>query len=175
MSMTYGSSKGENMHEELVALRRALADIGANIAVRISDEQIEDTDACMIFSQLQELKREISLTFSEAEQALAERIGNRIITLPNGALAERKQGGDRKSWDHKSLANDVADRLIQSSVDMDTGEMMLEPKNLMVRMLDFAAPSYWRVSELSKIGLTVDRYCEKSEGKMTIVIKEGKL
>lgn len=163
------------MHDDLVSLRRSLADLAYDIARHISNSSIDDVDACMIFSQVQELKREVALTFSEAEKALADRIGSRLITLPDGHLVERKNGDSRKAWDHKSLASDVADRLIQTSIDLDTGEISLEPKELMVRMLDFAAPSYWRVGELSKIGLNADRYCEKVDGKASIVIKEGKL
>lgn len=161
--------------DDISALRKALGDFGIDIARRIADDSMDDCSACLLFSDLQEMKREVALVYSEAEEALANRIQGRIVTLPDGSLVERKQGGDRKSWDHKSLASDVADRLIQSSVDMDTGEVVLEPKDLMVRMLDYAAPSYWRVGELSKIGLNPDRYCEKSEGKSSIVIKKGKL
>lgn len=163
------------MMDDIASLRKALGDVGIDIARRIADASIDDIDACLMFSELQELKREVAMVFSEAEESLANRIQGRIITLPDGSLAERKQGGDRKAWDHKSLASDVADRLIQSSVDMDTGEVVLEPKDLMVRMLDYAAPSYWRVGELSKLGINPDRYCEKSEGKSSIVIKKGKL
>lgn len=163
------------MNEELSAIRRSLANCAYDIARQLSDNNIDDVSACLLFSEVQELKREIGLVFTEAEQALAERIGSHIITLPSGRVVERKQGGDRKSWDHKLLASDVADRLLQASIDMDTGEVSIDPKQLMVRMLDYAAPSYWRVGELSKIGLNPDRYCEKSEGKASIIIKEGKL
>ena len=163
------------MINELRALRKALGDAGISIAREVSNPDIDDVLACEIFSELQELKREVALVFSEAENALAERIDNKIVTLPSGHIVERKQGGDRKSWDHKTLATDVADRLIQTSIDMDTGEITIDTKGLMVKMLDYAAPSYWRVGELSKIGLNADRYCEKSDGKTSIVIKEGKL
>jgi hypothetical protein len=46
---------------------------------------------------------------------------------------------------------------------------------MMIKMLDYAAPSYWRVGELGKIGVNPSKYCETSEGRTSIVIKKGKV
>jgi hypothetical protein len=58
---------------------------------------------------------------------------------------------------------------------MDTGEVLASPLEMMQKMLDYAAPSYWRVGELNKIGISADDYCQKSEGKISVVISKEKL
>jgi hypothetical protein len=58
---------------------------------------------------------------------------------------------------------------------MDTGEVLLSPMEMMQKMLDYAAPSYWRVGELNKIGISADKFCEKSEGKVSLVISKEKI
>ena len=111
---------------------------------------------------------------SELEQAAIGKMEEDIIVLSSGQQVERRTGADRKAWDHKGLASIVANRIYESSIDMDTGEVLLSPMEMMAKMLDYAAPSYWRVGELGKIGVSADSYCEKSEGKVSISITSKK-
>jgi hypothetical protein len=106
---------------------------------------------------------------------IADKMPQSMIFLPDGTEIERKQSADRKAWDHKGLADEVATRISQMAVDMDTGEITLTPQEMMIKMLDYAAPSYWRVGELGKIGVNPSKYCETSEGRTSIVIKKGKV
>lgn len=87
-----------------------------------------------------------------------------------GANVQRKTAAPRKTWDSKSLMEQTYDRISQSATDMDTGEVMLSPKELAIKMLDYFNPSYWRVKELSKIGINADDYCEVGEEKTNIAI-----
>lgn len=91
------------------------------------------------------------------------------------ARIEIKSAGDRKKWVHEDLANAVTKRLIDMSVDMDTGEVLLSPAEIAKKMLDFVQPSYWRVKELAKIGINADQYCEVGEYKQNIIVRREKL
>lgn len=87
-----------------------------------------------------------------------------------GANVQRKVASPRKTWDSKSLMEDTYDRISQSATDMDTGELMMSHKELALKLLDYFNPSYWRVKELSKIGINADNYCEVGEEKTNIAI-----
>ena len=125
---------------------------------------------CNLMYNLQEMRRDIATFVEEIESAIADGMNENIIFLPNGQQVERRVGADRKAWDHKSLAGIVAQRVYQSSVDMDTGEVLMTPVEMMTKMLEYAAPSYWRVKELDKLGVSADAFCEKSPGKTSIII-----
>ena len=91
-----------------------------------------------------------------------------------GGKIEIKTSSDRKKWDHDKLINEVGRRLIQSSVDMSTGEVVLSTEDLLKKVLDYIQPSYWRVKELSKIGINADNYCEVGDYKTSIIVRKAK-
>ena len=64
----------------------------------------------------------------------------------------------------------VFERLQQSSVDMDTGEVTLSTEEIVNRILDYVQPSYWRVGALNDLGINADQYCEVGEPKTNIAI-----
>jgi hypothetical protein len=171
-------SAGEVFKDNARNLRKLLSEMAVGISENNeSEEEITVEDGCEILYILQELKRDVAFVIDELESSIAEKMEESIIFLPSGQQVERRTGADRKSWDHKGLANIVADRVFQSSIDIETGEVLLSPREMMTKMLDYAAPSYWRVKELDKLGISADAFCEKSEGKTSIVIskmKEGK-
>lgn len=90
------------------------------------------------------------------------------------ALVEVRNGADRKSWQHDRLVTEVSRRLIASSVDMDTGEVTMSTEEIIHKILDYVQPSYWRVKELSKLGISADQYCEVGETKTNIIIRKAK-
>jgi hypothetical protein len=63
---------------------------------------------------------------------------------------------------------------MESSVDLDTGEVLLSPQEIAVKMLDFVQPSYWRVKELAKFGINADNYCEVGDYKTNIIVRKAK-
>ena len=91
-----------------------------------------------------------------------------------GSLIEVRNGADRKSWEHERLVSEVSRRLLESSIDMDTGERTMSTEEVIVKILDFVQPSYWRVKELAKIGISADQYCEVGESKTNIIIRKAK-
>jgi hypothetical protein len=140
----------------------------------VNSPDMEVGGVCEVLYALRELKKDLGLLDGELEQAAIGKMEENIILLPSGQQVERRTGADRKAWDHKGLATIVANRIYESSIDMDTGEVLLSPTEMMAKMLDYAAPSYWRVGELGKIGVSADSYCEKSEGKVSISITSKK-
>lgn len=91
-----------------------------------------------------------------------------------GAKIEVRSAADRKKWDHEQLAHAVSKKLIDLSVDMDTGEVVLSPEDIANKMLDFVQPSYWRVKELAKVGINADNFCEVGDYKTNIIIRKAK-
>lgn len=87
---------------------------------------------------------------------------------------EVRSAADRKQWKHDVLIDAVANKLVSMSVDMDTGEVVMSPQQIVAKVLDFVQPSYWRVKELSKIGLNADNFCEVGEHKTNIIVRKAK-
>jgi len=87
---------------------------------------------------------------------------------------EVRSAADRKQWKHDALIDVVANKLVSMSVDMDTGEVVLSPQQIAAKVLDFVQPSYWRVKELSKIGVNADNFCEVGEHKTNIIVRKAK-
>jgi hypothetical protein len=111
-------------------------------------------------------------TYKEACDLLASAMGDEPeVVSPSGPVLEKKNGTPRKTWRHTEIGRDVAHRLVEMNIDMDTGEVLLGTEDLMVAMLDYAAPSYWRVKQLSQLGLVADDYCEQGEPTTSIVVR----
>ena len=160
------------IYESIENIRRLIGEVGNNLFNAL---QQDDVDLCSAMVELNSLKKDIGYIHDESNTRFAEKMEDSVIFLEDGTEIERKQGADRKAWNHKGLAVEVAAKISQLAINMDTGEITLTPDEMMVKMFDYAAPSYWRVGELGKLGVNVDNYCEKSEGKTSIVIKKGKL
>jgi hypothetical protein len=92
----------------------------------------------------------------------------------DGSKVEKRAGNDRKKWRHEELAQNIASRLNDMSVDMSTGEITMSPQEMVVKLLDYCAPSYWRVKELAKIGISADKFCEVEEKEASIIVRKGK-
>ena len=94
-------------------------------------------------------------------------------TLAGGIKVERRQGATRKKWDHLTLAKSVTEKLYQMAIDIDTGEMTMDNQQIAIKILEYVAPSYWRVKKLAEIGINADTYCEVSEGGLSLVIRQA--
>jgi len=131
--------------------------------------------ACEYLAEINFVKRDFAFIYETFSHAMIEVLGeNESVILPSGIEIEKKSGYDRKGWDHKSLGNAVADRLVQMSIDMDTGEVIKTPREIAVDLLTYCAPSYWRIKELNKIGINPDNYCDVGELKTSIIVRKAK-
>lgn len=92
----------------------------------------------------------------------------------SGGSVEIKSAYPRKSWQHNDLARAVSDRIYKKSIDMETGEMMLSFDDLVQEFMKYAAVSYWRVSELDKINIDANQYCETGDMKTSVIVRRDK-
>jgi hypothetical protein len=105
---------------------------------------------------------------------------NRIEFTPdplptsNGGTVEVLQGSSRKKWDHARAARDVATRIHDMSIDMETGERTMTPEDMIQELVQYAGIGYWKVGALKKLDLTADNYCEVTEGSKNLVVRGPK-
>ena len=157
--------------EDVKTLRLLVAQLDERIdGVR----DLEAPEAANILLEFNIAKGELALVYDGLVNVLAHiMINDPILELRDGAQIERKVAYNRKGWQHKELANAVMGRIEQSSVDLTTGEVVLSPTDMAMKMLDYLAPSYWRVGKLNEIGLNADFYCEPSEPKTSVIVRKG--
>ena len=105
------------------------------------------------------------------ESMLADSMGDLPELDLEGTVFMKRRSDNRKSWDHKALISDLAHRLVQSSVDFETGEMTKSAEDLITEVIQYAGVSYWKVTSLNKIGLAANDYCEVTEGPTKIRIQ----
>lgn len=130
-------------------------------------------DALAELVALSELKKDLALIYDSYAAKMAHRMqseNSQIVNLDSGQEIKCMTSAPRKKWDNQTLLSEVYDRLQQSSVDMDTGEVGLSSKEIVVKLLDYLSPSYWRVKALNEIGINADMYCETGEPKTSVAI-----
>ena len=139
-----------------------------------ADTSPEVSEAAELLTQLNLVKRDVSVMYDSFAHKVGVLMGNMgVVETMSGATIEKKTGADRKKWEHSKLASAVAERLSDMSVDMDTGERTMSPTQMVEKLLDYAAVSYWRVGKLGEIGINPDSYCEQGDYKTSIIVRLG--
>lgn len=163
------------IHEELAAFNKQFVALSAKVEeyARISEDGLNQL--AELFILMDQFRKDVVMVNDTVMNTVADRMDGDIVFLDNGMQVEKKQGDDRKKWDHTGLAIEVARKIHQLSVDPDTGEITMTPDEMMIKMLEYAAPSYWRLTPLRSIGVDADKYCEKSEGKVRLVPTQTKI
>jgi hypothetical protein len=152
--------------------RNAILVLDTAISEFIEDASPEDAATALL--SLNIAKGEVATCYDYLSGAVARIMGSESeIPLPGGATVEKKYANSRTAWQHKDLAATVARRIADLSVDMDTGEVLLTAEEMVVQLLDFVQPSYWRVKELQRINVNPDEYCETGETKTSIIVRKG--
>lgn len=121
---------------------------------------------------LSEAKSELSDMLDMTKMRLADEMGDSIFYNLDGVTFEKKYSTPRKTWDHQGLTNVVSTRIIDMSVDMDTGEIIRTPQQMLTELLKYTGISYWKVKELEKIGINANNYCETGDSKANIIIRK---
>ena len=139
-----------------------------------SDAPIEEVAGSLV--ELHALKNAMADVYSTYATRVMTLLQNANIEDMDirGARIEVRSAADRKKWDHEQLSHAVTKRIVDMSVDMDTGEMLLSPQDIANKMLDFIQPAYWRVKELAKFGINADNFCEVGDYKTNIIIRKAK-
>jgi hypothetical protein len=134
----------------------------------------DQADAATVLLQLNLAKSDLGMVYDSMSTFFLNLIQDKeVINLENGAQIEKKSSYDRKGWQHKELANAVVDKLMQLSVDIDTGEVIKTPREMALDLMKYCAPSYWRIKELSSIGINADNYCEVGQLKTSVIVRKG--
>lgn len=137
----------------------------------VSEAPLEEALENLVY--LNKAKKELADIYDSFSKKMVERMNEEKSTdikLESGVELKCKSGSPRKSWDSENLMKTVYSRLRQSSVDMDTGEVGLSDDEIVLKLLDYFQPSYWRVGALNELGINADQYCEVGEPKTTIAI-----
>lgn len=129
-------------------------------------------DLAELLIALSEAKGEISEMLEMTKMRLADLMGNEDLYNFEGVTFEKKYSTPRKTWDHKALTNVVSTRIIDMSVDMDTGEVIRTPQEMLAELVKYTGISYWKVKELEKIGINANNYCETGDAKANIIIRK---
>ncbi len=155
--------------DDLVAeAQRILMDLLADIEAT-SEGSLAELATTLL--GLDDLRVNLATVRDVCEQRLVAEMDDLPEFAVDGAVMQKRRADSRKAWDHKVLVTDLADRLVQMSTDMETGERLQTPEELITQVLDYAGVSYWRIGALNKIGLSADDYCEVTEGPSKIRIQ----
>lgn len=123
---------------------------------------------------LHAIKGDIGDTYGMFSASAGQMLSDKEVVTKNGTTVEKKVASDRRGWEHKKLAHEVVRRLNDMSVDMDTGEVITSADEIIERIFDYVQPSYWRIKELTKIGINADSYCEVGDIKTSIIVRKAK-
>lgn len=130
------------------------------------------TELLNMLVELNSIKRDIASVYGQFSSQVTRRMEAENLSEISigGADIKYRAAYSRKKWDNTKLFSDTYDRLSQLATDIDTGEIELSPKEIAANMLQYVNPSYWRVKELSKLGINADNYCEVEEKSAQIAI-----
>ena len=170
-----------NPHDTL-NIRETIEEIGSlsrhleRLIIYASEDEIEDVvEAIEQLRAIQGIKATLRDSYADYEQIVAHSMeGVYQVKMPDGQIAERMEAAPRKKWDHKAIGAEVARRIVDQSIDLETGEITLSRTEIAERMLQFAAPSYWRIKELKKLAIDADKYCEAGDPKISVVVRKPK-
>lgn len=154
-------------HDALLALDEAIDEF--------SVAQPTPEAAAEALEVMHEIKYHFGFVYDHLQSVVIHALGSMPeIVLSSGTKIEQRQASNRKSWQHQDLAEAVAKRISNMGVDVDTGERLLSTEDMIVKVLDYVQPSYWRVGKLNEIGISADHYCEVSEGGPSLIVRKAK-
>lgn len=159
--------------EWLTGFSRALLDLDAEVSNRRSSIELsEAADALVAIARFRDELKIIQDEMSLVVGQLMDQIGE--LDTSDGSKIEKKGDVSRTGWKHADLADQVIFRLTQMSVDMDTGEMVVSGPEMAKQLLRYLQPSYWRIKELSSIGINADDFSKVGEYKESVIIRKAK-
>lgn len=148
-----------------------LADLEGRLQDYLAGQPPQE-EACEVLAAFNRTKAEMKLAYD----AFAIKVGSMMrddkILLPGGGEVEKNYSTKRTKWQHKDLASAVAQKLHKMSIDMDTGEVKVDPEEMAKAMLNYVQPSYWKVTQLEKLGINADSYCESGDSRMSVIVRQ---
>lgn len=129
--------------------------------VAVDDGDVEELADLHI--KLSEAKRHLNEIARFVEEGLAEVMPDEIVELPGMPPLQRRFGASRKNWDSDSLFNTIR----RDSEDWDDFADKIRAA------VPFTGSLGWRVTELKKLGIDPDEYCESKPGRVSVQIHMG--
>lgn len=129
-------------------------------------------EACEVLAAFNKSKADLKLVYDSFALKVGATMKDDKILLPGGGEVERNFSNKRTKWQHKDLASAVAQKLHKMSIDMDTGEVKVDPEEMAKAMLNYVQPSYWKVTQLEKLGINADNYCESGDSRMSVIVRQ---
>jgi hypothetical protein len=167
-----------DLHHAVASLGKAVTELNELIEKEFSDSPDMEpkmfNEYAEALIELHSVKAELKVVYDSFAWKIQPRIDDyEPLTLGNG-LIEKSYNTRRTGWQHKDLANAVAQRISSMAIDMDTGEVKASTEEMITKLLDYIQPNYWKVGELRKIGLNADNYCETGDTRISLIIRKGK-
>lgn len=163
----------DHIHEAYANLRQF-----ETVLTQLDQETLESSDTeqlLQVASDLHLVKSYVTTLFNELQSVLTEYLGNLASPVAvDGATIEIKSGSPRKSWDHAALIDEVSRRIVDQSVDLDTGEITASPQDMIRQAMEYVGVSYWKVTNLKGLHIDADDYCEVGQPKKNLVIRRDK-
>lgn len=154
-------------------IRAQILELDEAVSKQLPELELEEL--CSILVEMHRLKDELSLVYGAASHVASNSLGDQSeLVLSDGSKIEKKTTSDRRAWRHKEIASVVAKKLSSLAFDMDTGERVMSPEEVAERVLDYVQPSYWRIKQLSELGINADDYCDVGEAKTSIIVRKVK-
>lgn len=122
------------------------------------------------FQYLKDIKRDLDTLIRATEDDIVRLMDGKKQTFDEVGVVEKKTAITRK-WDSEELLK----HLVRTTLDPEgTGEITLENVFALIENLKSALPLTgslgWRVTELAKIGVDPDNFCDKTYGRTSINI-----
>lgn len=119
---------------------------------------------------LRGIKRDLDTLIRATEDDIVRLMEDKKQTFDEVGVVEKKTAITRK-WDSEGLMK----HLVRTSLDPDgTGEITLDNVFALIENLKSALPLTgslgWRVTELSKMGIDTDQFCDKTYGRTSLTI-----
>lgn len=181
MDPTTGESAAEaaddaGLRASVMAEREANADVSMDtdsiaVAFTSTTDNFDVDRAITDLHRLRTIRQALAMWEGELTDWLADALGRNQVTVDGVGTAEIKRGNDRKQWDNDALIRLVIARgRDERRVDEETGEYESEAEAVGRALMACARPS-WRVTALKERGIDPDEYCEKTPGRLSVVIQ----
>lgn len=104
------------------------------------------------------------------EQAVANAMAHKKVTVPGIGVLEKNVDVTRKEWDHKALAS----KLVANALEkwkVETGEVLdQETANVVLEAIEKACRTEWRMGGLREYSINADDYCTTEYGSPKVRI-----
>lgn len=159
--------------EWVAELQQMLLSIDQKISEYASQNPSAE-DICSLLLDIHACKADMSMIYDGLSGNVSEIMANETeVMLEGGAKIEKRYSTKRHGWQHRELGSEVAFRIANMAVDMDTGEIVMSQEEMIASVLNYVQPSYWRIKELQEIGINPDKFCEVGETKSSIIVRRG--